>query len=89
MLVVRHAADRIQPRSKEKIPMMERNLSYIGGNGTFVISANWPIISRTSGACKKAMKDGGEVFNLPSLSREHPHDKYAEMLVIRDVRLEM
>lgn len=38
--MVRHAADKIQPRSNEKIPMTDKKRSYTAGKGTSVISAN-------------------------------------------------
>ncbi len=36
--------------------MTERNLSYIGGKGTLVISANWPVEATPSSSATKACK---------------------------------
>lgn len=39
--------------------MTERNLSYIGGKGTFVISANWATHAASSSCAKKTRRRNG------------------------------
>ncbi len=55
--VTKHAAERIHPRSNEKIPIIPKNLSYTEGSGTWVIPANCGArVSRTISAAVAAGK---------------------------------